>query len=163
MVLTTVNSGWPGGTFISYRLSDGPASGLVIYAAEDIDPLVAAGQSVTSGTPLGAMYEGPDGIETGWADPSAMAPAWPATLDNSREPTPRLLERTSPNCSHRWVCQLGSRRTTRPPGTFLRHGRRGDVLVPRFLESGPEVSAKSRVRAGGGRVLAQLAVYGVLD
>jgi len=70
VVLSTVNSGWPGGTFISYRLTDGPASGLVVYAGEDIDPLVATGQSVTSGTVLGAMYEGPDGIETGWADPS---------------------------------------------------------------------------------------------
>jgi murein DD-endopeptidase MepM/ murein hydrolase activator NlpD len=70
VVLSTVNSGWPGGTFISYRLTDGPASGLVVYAAEDIYPLVATGQSVTSGTVLGAMYEGPEGIETGWADPS---------------------------------------------------------------------------------------------
>ena len=70
VVLSTVNSGWPGGTFITYRLSDGPASGLVVYAAEDIDPLVAVGQSVSAGTALGTMYEGPDGIETGWADPS---------------------------------------------------------------------------------------------
>ena len=70
VVLSTVNGGWPGGTFISYRLSDGPANGLVVYAAEDIDPLVTVGESVTSGTVLGAMYEGPDGIETGWADPS---------------------------------------------------------------------------------------------
>ena len=70
VVLSTVNSGWPGDTFISYRLSDGPAGGLVIYAAEDIDPMVTVGQSVTAGTVLGTMYEGPDGIETGWADPS---------------------------------------------------------------------------------------------
>jgi len=70
VVLSTVNSGWPGGTFIAYRLSDGPASGLAVYAAEDIDPLVTVGQSVTAGTVLGTMYEGPEGIETGWADPS---------------------------------------------------------------------------------------------
>ena len=70
VVLSTVNAGWPGDTFISYRLSDGPAGGLVIYAAEDIDPTVTVGQSVTAGTVLGTMYEGPDGIETGWADPS---------------------------------------------------------------------------------------------
>jgi murein DD-endopeptidase MepM/ murein hydrolase activator NlpD len=70
VVLSTGNSGWPGGTFISYRLSDGPAGGLAVYAAEDIDPMVAVGQSVTAGTVLGTMYEGPDGIETGWADPS---------------------------------------------------------------------------------------------
>ena len=41
-----------------------------MYAAEDIDPDVAVGQSVTAATVLGTMYEGPDGIETGWADPS---------------------------------------------------------------------------------------------
>ncbi len=70
VVLSTVNGGWPGGTFICYRLSDGPASGLVVYAAEDIDPQVTVGQSVSSATVLGTMYEGPEGIETGWADPS---------------------------------------------------------------------------------------------
>jgi len=70
VVLTAVNSGWPGGTFISYRLSDGPAGGLVVYAAEDIDPLVAVGQSVTARTVLGTVYEGPNGIETGWANQS---------------------------------------------------------------------------------------------
>lgn len=69
-ILSTSNSGWPGGTFISYRLADGPGAGLVVYAAEDIDPAVSVGQSVTAGTVLGTMYEGPDGIETGWADPS---------------------------------------------------------------------------------------------
>jgi murein DD-endopeptidase MepM/ murein hydrolase activator NlpD len=70
VVLSTGNGGWPGGTFISYRLTDGPASGLAVYAAEDIDPRVTVGQSVSSGTVLGTMYEGPEGIETGWADPS---------------------------------------------------------------------------------------------
>jgi len=70
VVLSTTNSGWPGGTFISYRLTDGPAGGLVVYAAEDIYPSVQVGASVTPDTVLGLMYEGPDGIETGWADPS---------------------------------------------------------------------------------------------
>ncbi len=70
VVLSTVNSGWPGGTFISYRLTDGPAQGLVVYAGEDILPQVSPGQTVTAGTQIGTMYEGPDGIETGWADPS---------------------------------------------------------------------------------------------
>ena len=68
VVLSTVVGGWPGGTFISYRLTDGPAAGHVVYAAEDIYPSVSIGQSVTSNTVLGQMYEGPTGIETGWAD-----------------------------------------------------------------------------------------------
>lgn len=71
-VLSTVNSGWPGGTFIAYRLTSGPGAGLVVYAAEDIQPEVSVGQQVTAGTVLGQLYGGPDGIETGWADGSAL-------------------------------------------------------------------------------------------
>ena len=70
VVLSTVGGGWPGGTFIAYQLTDGPASGLVVYAAEDIEPSVQVGATVNSGTVLGQMYAGPDGIETGWADGS---------------------------------------------------------------------------------------------
>lgn len=68
VVISTYNSGWPGGTFISYRLTDGPAAGLVVYAAEDINPTVSIGEQVNSNTVLGQIYEGPDGIETGWTD-----------------------------------------------------------------------------------------------
>jgi murein DD-endopeptidase MepM/ murein hydrolase activator NlpD len=70
VVLNTVNGGWPGGTFITYRLTSGPGAGLVVYAAEDIQPAVQVGQHVTPTTVIGTMYEGPDGIETGWADPA---------------------------------------------------------------------------------------------
>jgi murein DD-endopeptidase MepM/ murein hydrolase activator NlpD len=69
-VISTTSSGWPGGTFIAYKLTDGPASGLVVYAAEDISPLVQPGQTVTANTVIGTVYEGPNGIELGWADPS---------------------------------------------------------------------------------------------
>jgi murein DD-endopeptidase MepM/ murein hydrolase activator NlpD len=72
VVLNTVGSGWPGGTFIAYQLSDGPAKGLVVFAAEDIQPSVQVGQTVTPNTALGHMYAGPDGIEMGWADGSAL-------------------------------------------------------------------------------------------
>ena len=72
VVLSTTNGGWPGGTYISYRLTSGPGAGLVVYVAEDVQPQVSVGQSVTSTTLLGTMYEGFDGIETGWADPSAL-------------------------------------------------------------------------------------------
>jgi hypothetical protein len=72
VVLNTVGSGWPGGTFIAYQLSDGPARGLVVYVAEDVQPSVQIGDSVNSNTVLGQMYAGPDGIETGWADGSRL-------------------------------------------------------------------------------------------
>jgi hypothetical protein len=72
VVLSTVNGGWPGGTFIAYQLTDGPAAGLVVYVGEDVEPAVQVGATVTSSTLLGHMYAGPDGIETGWADPTAL-------------------------------------------------------------------------------------------
>jgi murein DD-endopeptidase MepM/ murein hydrolase activator NlpD len=72
VVRNTFGSGWPGGTFIAYQLTDGPANGLVVYVAEDIQPNVQVGQSVSSGTVIGQMYGGPHGIETGWADPTSL-------------------------------------------------------------------------------------------
>jgi len=61
------NAGWPNGTFIEERLSSGPYAGKDWYYAEDITPTVQPGQTVTAGEPLGQMFQGPDGIETGWS------------------------------------------------------------------------------------------------
>ena len=61
------NSGWPGGGWVSYQLTDGPDAGLVVYVAEDVTPTVQAGQHVSSATVIASMYNGGDGIETGWA------------------------------------------------------------------------------------------------
>jgi len=64
---TAVNFGWPGGGWITYQLTDGPAVGEVVYVAEDVSPLVQAGQKVTFDTVIGHMFNGGAGIETGWA------------------------------------------------------------------------------------------------
>lgn len=62
------NSGWPGGGWVSYKLTDGPAAGQIVYVAEDFQPAVTAGQKVTPNTVIG--HFGPGGsIETGWAGP----------------------------------------------------------------------------------------------
>jgi murein DD-endopeptidase MepM/ murein hydrolase activator NlpD len=61
--------GWPGGGWITYRLTGGPDAGKMIYLAEDVTPTVTAGQHVTAGTVIARMYNGGDGIETGWATP----------------------------------------------------------------------------------------------
>jgi hypothetical protein len=61
--------GWDGG-WISYRLTDGPAAGLVVYVAEDVTPTVQAGQEVSPSTVVGDMFNGAEGIETGWAQPT---------------------------------------------------------------------------------------------
>jgi hypothetical protein len=59
--------GWPGGGWITYQLTDGPAKGLVVYLAEDVTPKVQVGQDVTPNTVIANMYNGGAGIETGWA------------------------------------------------------------------------------------------------
>jgi hypothetical protein len=64
---TGSSSGWPGGGWITYRLTDGPDAGLVVYLAEDVRPAVSVGQSVTPATVIGTVYSGGEGIETGWA------------------------------------------------------------------------------------------------
>jgi murein DD-endopeptidase MepM/ murein hydrolase activator NlpD len=67
------NAGWPGGGWITYRLADGPDAGLMIYLAEDVTPTVRAGQRVTPTTVIGTMFNGGDGIETGWAQPTGVS------------------------------------------------------------------------------------------
>lgn len=70
---TGTNYGWPGGGWITYRLTDGPAAGLVVYVAEDITPSVSVGQRVSPSTVVGTMFDGGDGIETGWAQLSSLS------------------------------------------------------------------------------------------
>ncbi len=64
---TADSAGWPGGGWITYRLTDGPDAGLVVYLAEDVTPTVQVGQTVTSSTVIANMFNGGAGIETGWA------------------------------------------------------------------------------------------------
>jgi murein DD-endopeptidase MepM/ murein hydrolase activator NlpD len=70
---TGTNFGWPGGGWITYRLTRGPGVGLVVYVAEDITPAVTVGQRVSSSTVVGTMFNGGDGIETGWAQPTGLS------------------------------------------------------------------------------------------
>jgi hypothetical protein len=70
---TGTNFGWPGGGWITYRLTSGPAAGLVVYVAEDITPAVTVGQHVSPATVLGTMFDGGDGIETGWAQSTGLS------------------------------------------------------------------------------------------
>ena len=67
------NFGWPGGGWITYRLISGPGVGLMVYVAEDILPAVVPGQRVSAATVLGTMYDGGDGIETGWAQATGLS------------------------------------------------------------------------------------------
>lgn len=67
------NYGWPGGGWITYEFTAGPARGLEVYVAEDVKPTVRVGQRVTSGTVIARMFNGGDGIETGWAMPDGQS------------------------------------------------------------------------------------------
>jgi murein DD-endopeptidase MepM/ murein hydrolase activator NlpD len=67
------NAGWPGGGWITYRLTDGPDAGLMVYLAEDVTPTVQIGQRVTPTTVIANMFNGGDGIETGWAQATGVS------------------------------------------------------------------------------------------
>jgi murein DD-endopeptidase MepM/ murein hydrolase activator NlpD len=67
------SSGWPGGGWITYQLTDGPAAGLMVYVAEDVTPAVQVGQHVSPSTVIGYMVAGREGIETGWAQPTGLS------------------------------------------------------------------------------------------
>ena len=67
------SAGWPGGGWITYQLTDGPDAGLMVYLAEDVTPTVYAGEHVSASTVIGNMFNGSDGIETGWAQPSGLS------------------------------------------------------------------------------------------
>ena len=79
VVLNTANPGWPGGAFISYRLTGGPARDLVVYLAENVTPMVHVGEPVGPATVLGRAHDSGTCLETGWADlsdPVQRAAAW---------------------------------------------------------------------------------------
>lgn len=59
-------SGWPGGGFIAYQLTEGPDAGHYVYVAENVTPNVQVGDNVNWTTQVGTMH---GGIETGWAAP----------------------------------------------------------------------------------------------
>jgi hypothetical protein len=67
------SGGWPGGGWITYQFTSGPAKGEQVYVAEDVRPTVTVGEHVTSSTVVANMFNGGDGIETGWAQPSGVS------------------------------------------------------------------------------------------
>lgn len=73
-VITEVDTAWAGGvgavgpgTFIAYKLTDGPAAGHYVYIAENVTPSVRVGDKVTPDSVIGMMTGLNAGIETGWA------------------------------------------------------------------------------------------------
>lgn len=60
---------WEGEAFITYQLLDGPAKDKYVYFAEgcNVGSGVSVGKTLTTNDVLCNMYNGPHGVETGWA------------------------------------------------------------------------------------------------
>lgn len=76
IVLAQTNSGWPGGGWVSGKITSGPLAGRIWYIAETITPTVKAGQKVNGGDPVCTMHPNGVGIETGWASPGGNDQAY---------------------------------------------------------------------------------------
>jgi hypothetical protein len=66
--VATAGTGWPG-SFIEYRLLDGPDAGCYVYYAEGVTPMdqLHVGQLVAPGQPIATIIPGwSSGIELGW-------------------------------------------------------------------------------------------------
>ena len=66
-VFSTTGTGWPGGGFVGITLDSGRFSGLSYFLAESVKATVRVGQHVQAGQEIAVMFNGPSGIETGWA------------------------------------------------------------------------------------------------
>ena len=92
-VVTSIKGSWPDGTFISYRLTDGPAAGRMVYVAENLTPSVSVGQTVTVDTVVGILHDAWPDMEIGWAADAygdtmaAVSGQWTSADDASSLPT----------------------------------------------------------------------------
>jgi murein DD-endopeptidase MepM/ murein hydrolase activator NlpD len=84
-------TGWPG-SFIEYRLLDGPHTGCYVYYAEGVSPAAGlrVGHRVATGQPIARIIPGwSTGIELGWgagvstATYAAATHHWSATSDQN--------------------------------------------------------------------------------
>lgn len=66
-VFTNSGPGWPGGGFVGITFDSGRFAGLSYFVAESVRATVKVGQHVRAGQVIAMMYNGPSGIETGWA------------------------------------------------------------------------------------------------
>ncbi len=69
--VTAIEPNWYAGQpLLAYQLTSGPMAGKSIYLAEQIEPLVAAGEHIKAGQPIARYAPSGTGIETGWAQAS---------------------------------------------------------------------------------------------
>jgi murein DD-endopeptidase MepM/ murein hydrolase activator NlpD len=66
-VFSNTGPGWPGGGFVGITLDSGQYAGKSYFVAESVRATVKVGQHVQAGQQVANMFNGPSGIETGWA------------------------------------------------------------------------------------------------
>lgn len=122
-------SGWPGGGWVSYRITSGPAKGLRAYVAEDVTPTVHVGQKVTPNTVVGRFNQ-LGGIETGWAGIGDQTLAWAQNESDKTGTDPGAWSTEDGVTFSNLMAALGA-----PPGRLTPGGIRGPggklVSVPR--------------------------------
>ncbi len=87
------HSGWPGKHLIYYQLLDGSHAGDVIYVAEHLNRLVAAGRTVRAGQRIATALPGYPYIEIGWADQYGSPRAYPCYREGHRTNSGREMSR----------------------------------------------------------------------
>jgi murein DD-endopeptidase MepM/ murein hydrolase activator NlpD len=87
------DGGWPGGHFIWYRLLNGSHAGDVIYVAEHLRHLLAAGAHVRAGQKIAEALPGFPGTEWGWASPDGETRAHPCYHEGEQTHSGREMAR----------------------------------------------------------------------
>ena len=92
-VVTSTKGPWPGGAYVTYRLTAGRAKGKMVYVAENVTPRVRIGQRVGSSTVVGWLHDAYPDMETGWSADSygdtmaAVNHQWTTTDDEYSIPS----------------------------------------------------------------------------
>ncbi|MGA8745328.1 MAG: hypothetical protein WB507_05650 [Solirubrobacterales bacterium] len=114
---SSTRSGWPGGSFLWYRLLDGSHAGEIIYVAEHLANLAPEGATVAAGQRIATALPGYPWTEWGWATPAGQPRAFPCYREG--------METNSGREMARFLDSLGARPLRRlQPGPDWPSGRR---------------------------------------
>ncbi len=87
------HSGWPGGHFIWYKLTDGNHRGDIIYVAEQLKKMAPRGTRVAAGERIATALPGSSGLEIGWANRRGETRAAPCYREGMKTHSGREMAR----------------------------------------------------------------------
>ncbi len=87
------HSGWPGGHFIWYKLTNGDHRGDIIYVAEQLKKMVPKGKRVAAGERIATALPGSSGLEIGWANRRGETRAAPCYREGMKTHSGREMAR----------------------------------------------------------------------